>query len=537
MLLLVVVVDVLSGRSLDPRGRILILSIVLYLSITFVYLIALRTGRAGGVAPVYAFLVLDPILLTLALHLQPEKFAFLNPFLFVVIVGTGLRYGIRALYLSWLATLLSSLALLTEKFWREEIELTLSYFSLLILVPILFSSLIRRVHGARALEEERARLLAKDESVVARSAFLAKVSHELRSPLQGIVSALDVLAMRRGPGADPDDELIGRIRRSSLLLNTHLRDMLTLAKGEAGRLEMRPEPFDACALVDNVAVSAADLAADKRLELIVDVPASATFVVADGARIDQILTNLVINSIRYTGRGQVRLALAPYDKTARLLRFTVADTGPGIPAAMLPTLLTPDRAITGSERRGEGSGIGLAIVRTLVDHLDGRIEVQSQLGKGTTFTVAIPAEPVESDEDDAARDAPTGRILIVDDRDDVLDALASVLDELGFECDRATSAAVAANLLASRPYDAALLDIEMPVMGGAELAAETRRSSGPNAGTRFIGMSAAEVGDDVKRGFDACLVKPIDHGALRHAVLGMGQGARPSQPGLWSDAG
>jgi CheY-like chemotaxis protein/anti-sigma regulatory factor (Ser/Thr protein kinase) len=376
-----------------------------------------------------------------------------------------------------------------------------------------------------------------NESTLARSAFLAKVSHELRSPLQGIVSALDVLSLRRVPGADADDELIGRIRRSSLLLNTHLRDMLTLAKGEAGRLEMRPEPFDACALVESVAASAADLAIDKKLELIVDLPGATTvFVVADGARIDQILTNLVINSIRYTETGQVRLALASYDSAARLLRFTVSDTGPGIPAAMLPTLLTPDRVVTGSERRGEGSGIGLAIVRTLVDHLGGRVEVQSQLGKGTTFTVEIPAEPVESDADDRSRDSPTGRVLIVDDRDDVLDALASVLDELGFECDRATSAAVAANLLASRAYDAALIDVEMPIKGGAELADETRRGKGPNASTRFIGMSAGEVSDAVLVRFDACLPKPIEHGALRRALLGSGHGTRPSQPGLWTGA-
>ena len=100
--------------------------------------------------------------------------------------------------------------------------------------------------------------------------------------------------------------------------------------------------------------------------------------------------------------------------------------------------------------------------------------VQSQVGNGTTFTIDIPAEPVESDDSDEARDAPTGRVLIVDDRDDVLDALASVLDELGFECDRATSAAVAANLLASRPYDAALVDIEMPVRGAPN--SPTRRA-------------------------------------------------------------
>jgi hypothetical protein len=77
----------------------------------------------------------------------------------------------------------------------------------------------------------------------------------------------------------------------------------------------------------------------------------------------------------------------------------------------------------------------------------------------------------------------------------------------------------------------------MPVQGGAELAADTRRGKGPNAGTRFIGMSAGEVGDDVKLRFDACLAKPIDHGALRRALLGPGHGARASQPGLWSEAG
>ena len=484
----------------------------------------------------YFFLLIDPLFFISLLALDPRTFAFLHPLLLVIVVRSGIRYGLRTMYLSWGSAVASSLLLLTNDFWRSETSLTSAYVLMLVCVPLFFASLIRRIHNVREIEHEHARFAALNESTAARSAFLAKVSHELRSPLQGIVSALDVLSMRRGPAVDADDELIGRIRRSSLLLNTHLRDMLTLAKGEAGRLEMRPEPFDACALVESVAASAADLASDRKLELVVDVPASATFVIADSARIDQILTNLVINSIRYTESGRVRVGLARYDPAERLLRFTVSDTGPGIPAAMLPTLLTPDRVVTGSERRGEGSGIGLAIVRTLVDHLGGRVEVQSQLGKGTTFAIEIPAEPVASRHSDEARDAVTGRVLVVDDRDDVLDALASVLDELGFECDRAASAAVAANLLASRPYDAALVDIEMPIKGGAELADETRRGNGPNAGTRFIGMSAGEVSDAVLLRLDACLRKPIDHGALRRTLLGSGSGARPSQPGLWTEA-
>lgn len=523
------------GRFDPVSYRIGLILSISYLLATLTYLKFGEWERPAEAKFLYFFLFADPLFFISMLVLDPRTFAFLHPLLLVIVVRSGIRYGLRTMYVSWGSALLGSLLLLTNDFWRRETSLTSAYVLMLVCVPLFFASLIRRIHNIRAIEHEHARFAALNESTLARSAFLAKVSHELRSPLQGIVSALDVLAMRRGPGADADDELIGRIRRSSLLLNTHLRDMLTLAKGEAGRLEMRPEPFDARSLVESVAASAADLAKDKKLELVVDVPAAATFVVADSARIDQILTNLVINSIRYTESGQVRLALEPYDAAERLLRFTVADTGPGIPEAMLPTLLTPDRTISGSERRGEGSGIGLAIVRTLADHLGGKVEVKSEIGKGTTFTIAIPAEPLES-EGDTERDAPTGRVLIVDDRDDVLDALASVLDELGFECDRATSAAVAANLLASRPYDAALVDVEMPIRGGADLAEEARRGKGPNAGTRFIGMSAGEVSDAMLLRFDACLAKPIDHGALRRALLGSGSGARPSQPGLWTDA-
>ncbi len=482
----------------------------------------------------YVFLVLDPVMVVMVLASGAQTFAFLNPYLLFMIVRCGIRYGIRTMYLAWSTTLISSLILLTSEFWRTNVELTLAFLLMLLLVPALFAPLIRRVHNVRAIEEERARVSAMNELMVARSAFLAKVSHELRSPLQGIVSALDVLELRHGRSGD--EEIIGRIRRSSLLLNTHLRDLLTLARGEAGRLEMRPEPFEACALVDSIAAAAGGLALAKQLRLVVDVPSRAVFVVADGARIDQILTNLVINSIRYTDVGQVRLALEPYDPAARKLRFVVADTGPGIPADVLPTLLAPDRAQTGAERRGEGSGIGLAIVRTLVDHLGGTVEVTSTIGQGTTFSLAIPAEPLPDTEAHAEHGGDTGRVLVVDDRAEVLEALASVVDELGFECDRASSAAVGANLLATRTYDVALLDLEMPHKGGVALAADTRRGQGPNRSTRFVAMSASVVSQEVGRHFDACLSKPIDRGALRLVLLNVGPSARPSQPGLWSEA-
>ena len=390
---------------------------------------------------------------------------------------------------------------------------------MLALIPVFFAQLVFRIHHVRAIEEERARLNAMHEVIGARSAFLAKVSHELRSPLQGIVSALDVFEMRHAHKVAEDDELIGRMRRSSMLLNTQLRDLLTLAKGQAGHLQMHPEPFDACALVESVAVAAREAARAKGLELKVELPRPALFVVADSSRIDQVLTNLLVNSVRYTSSGQVCLTLHPYEHAAQRLHFTVADTGPGIPAAMLPNLLEPDKLLTGSARRGEGSGIGLAVVRTLVDLLGGTVSVSSRQNRGTTFDICIPAESIDTATrlGDAAADA--GRVLIVDDREDVLTALTSVANGLGYECDRAATAALAGNLLATRRYDAVLIDIQMPGKSGAELAAETRARIGPNRTTRLLGMSAAEgTASDPDGPFDACLTKPIDRNALASAL-------------------
>jgi signal transduction histidine kinase/CheY-like chemotaxis protein len=491
---------------------------------------------AAGLPFFVAFLVVDAFLLTLLLVQDPTRFAFLNPILLLVIVGAGIRYGSRPMYVSWASALLASPLLLGSPYWLTNLPLSISYLFLLVFAPALFGPLIRRVHEVRRIEAERARLAALHEVARARSAFLAKVSHELRSPLQGIVSALDLIELRHGHLQADDADLVSRMRRSSLLLNTQLRDLLTLANGEAGRLEMHPEPFEATAMVEALVDSARELASAKGLDLVAVVPEKPVFVIADGARIDQVLTNLVINSIRYTDAGQVRLLLHPYEPSLARLRFSVADTGPGISESALPTLFAPDRTLGSDERRGKGSGLGLAIVRTLLELLGGTIDVSSRMGKGTTFTLEIPAKPVAAAESHEAPEEPTGRVLVVDDREDVLDALASVIDELGFECDRAGSAAAAADLLTTRRYDTVLFDLDMPVKSGLELAIETRRGGGANAHARFVGMSAGDSAS-APGPFDAMLTKPLDHAALRQAIGGSAVPPRASQPGLWSEAG
>jgi signal transduction histidine kinase/CheY-like chemotaxis protein len=521
------------GRPVAPHP-----GFVGFLACYFVLALAYRrfltsTSKLNA-ALLYVHLILDPVVVIGILVQDPETFAFLYPFVMVVVVRSGLRYGVRTMYFSWGVTVAASTWLMMTPFWSDSVALTSSYFLLLLLVPVFFDPLIRKIHNVRAIEAEHAKLAAATEANVARSAFLAKVSHELRSPLQGIVSAIDLMELRQGHLRQEDAELLSRMRRSSLLLNTQLRDLLTLARGEAGRLEVHPEPFEAGALVEALVDGARELAIEKDLQLVSDLPAEPIFVIADGARIDQVLTNIVINSIHYTERGQVRVKLHAFDASERRLRFSVADTGRGIPDAALPALLSPDNTLASNERRGKGSGLGLAIVRTLVQLLGGTVSVTSRVGAGTTFTVEIPAEPVLSRTADERLEDRTGRVLVIDDRADVLEALTSVVDELGFECDRASSAGAAANLLVARRYDSVLFDFDMPVKGGIEIARDARRGHGPNGKARFIGVSAATLHDEVSEPFDVILTKPVDRAALRRALTGGAFLSRPSQPGLWS---
>jgi anti-sigma regulatory factor (Ser/Thr protein kinase) len=234
--------------------------------------------------------------------------------------------------------------------------------------------------------------------------------------------------------------------------------------------------------VEGVATAVRDAALAKGLSLHVELPPTPTFVVADGSRIDQVLTNLVVNSVRYTHAGDVRVTLHPYDEATKHLHFTVADTGPGIPPAMLPALLEPHKLESSTVRKGLGSGIGLAVVRTLVDHLGGTISVSSEESVGTSFEVRIPAELIDSNEPSDERAPEERRVLIIDDREDVLTGLTSVINELGYECDRASTIAVATNLLAARRYDAVLFDIQMPGKSGAGARSRDTRGQGTEPG-------------------------------------------------------
>jgi CheY-like chemotaxis protein/anti-sigma regulatory factor (Ser/Thr protein kinase) len=255
-----------------------------------------------------------------------------------------------------------------------------------------------------------------------------------------------------------------------------------------------------------------------QINLEIDVPSEPTFLVADAGRIDQVLTNLLTNAIRHTHEGSVRLRLYPVGADGRL-RFDISDTGPGIEKHKIPTLFEPFARFAAMSRNGDGdgAGLGLAVVQSVLKFLDGKIHVDSEIGKGTTFKVEIPTELMP---DESRSGEPVTRgVLVVDDRQEVLEGIASVVRKLGLQCDVAQSVATAANLLGVRPYDLVFLDLDMPIKSGYDLASETRRGNGPNKHSRIVSISAADVPKE-RHGppFDGHLTKPITTAAIQRAI-------------------
>lgn len=369
------------------------------------------------------------------------------------------------------------------------------------------------------LEALKAEKVAKDNLALAvrdKTHFLSMVSHELRSPLQAILSSVEVLAMNVPPAER--QSAIKNIKQSSLILGVQLRDLLTLARGEAGKLEIRPEPFEALALMNDVADVGGERATEKGLAFRLIAPKGPIFVLADVVRISQILANLVSNAIKYTERGLVTLELEPAPVGSNHLVFHVTDTGRGIPSARIGTVFEPFERVGPVGKPDESTGFGLTIVRTVVRHLGGTVEIDSKEGEGTRVTVRVPAlieDPELVHGDAVLKEA----VLIVDDRSYIRNSIQSQAVAMGYHCEVADSAAAAANLLAFKPYYTVLIDLDMPVKSGIDLAAETRRLEGPNQNAYLVAMSsAAPERSLVPWPFDRVMEKPIERSRLERVL-------------------
>ncbi|HEX7111946.1 MAG TPA: ATP-binding protein [Mizugakiibacter sp.] len=366
-----------------------------------------------------------------------------------------------------------------------------------------------------ALAEQQRRLA--EEASAAKTRFLATMGHEIRTPMTGVLGMAELLL--RTPLAERQREYAEAIQRSGTLLLKLVNDALDLARIEAGRFELESAPLDPAALLREVGELETGMAARKGLALRIEVAADAPRALrGDALRIQQVLLNLANNAIKFTERGEVRLALArAADGSAQ---FSVTDTGPGIPEASRERLFQRfEQDDAGEGRRQGGSGLGLAICRELVALMGGRIEVESAPGQGSTFRVCLPLPECAPPADAARSAAPAApaqgalRVLLVEDDATVAQVIAGLLEAQGHAVRHAPHGLAALSELDTAGCDAMLLDLDLPGVDGFQLARMIRARERGGARLPIVAITARSGGDEEAKalaaGMDRFLRKPL----------------------------
>lgn len=360
-----------------------------------------------------------------------------------------------------------------------------------------------RVESARYLEEARSRAEAAS---VAKSRFLASVSHEFRTPLNGIMGMADL--MLETPLNPEQRTYAAAVKTSGEALLSLIDGILDFSKIEAGRLDLAAEPFDPAALVESVVELLAPRAQDKGLEIAADIEVLPAALVGDADRVRQILINLAGNAVKFTDAGGVGITAACGPEG---LTLAVHDTGPGIPADRLPVLFQEFEQGDGSaSRRHEGTGLGLAITTRLVERMGGRLDVVSKPGEGSCFRVHLPLPPGPGRVRPDAPDLAGHSVLVVAAATFEAPYIARRLGRAGAAAVVVeTEAAALAALSSHNAFTAVIADRALGDVAVRRVAAAARQSGIARSIVLLSPFDRRDFGSPAAAGFDRYLVKPV----------------------------
>ena len=435
------------------------------------------------------------------------------------------------------ANLLAAQSALQSTIITRQSQLTFLAFTALLVVLLL--SLLQ-FRNARKLRQANAEAIRASE---VKSKFLANMSHEIRTPLNGIIGMSQ--ALRSSNLRETQAEMVSSIRDSSELLLHTLNEVLDFSKIEADKLELTLAPVDLRRMLEKSGALYRARAESKDLALTVNLADDLPdWVMADETRVRQILNNLISNAIKFTDQGQVVVSARVEDgddNDSPVTVLQVSDTGSGIPEADRAGIFAPfQQGSDKGQRRFEGTGLGLAIVSDLSRLMGGRIDLESQVGLGSTFTVRLPlpeptpedlaelkpAEPIESPGTSApllARGQKV-KILAADDHATNRKVLELLLGPIGVDLTFAENGQEAFDLVRAERFDIAILDIRMPGIDGVETLHAIRKYE---AGTGRPPLSAIALTANAMReqaatyyeeGFELVIAKPVEAQALYRAI-------------------
>jgi PAS domain S-box-containing protein len=391
--------------------------------------------------------------------------------------------------------------------------------------------IVRDVTARKKLEAELADALERAEAgSQAKGAFLANMSHEIRTPLNAVLGYVQLMLHDH---LEPSQrERLSVVEESAATLLSIINDILDYSKIEAGRLEIKAEPFDLVRCLEAAVKEQEVLARDKglALRLVLD-PNLPRMVRGDGLRLRQILRNLVNNAVKYTEKGQVTVSAGLQEPQPpemavvgrMLLRFAVADTGMGIPEAEQATVFDSFTQVEGGlTRRQAGTGLGLAICRRLAGLMGGMVSMKSRPGQGSEFWLTCPFELATSALPIRGRQLPAPenslvsrlRFLLVEDNRINRVFATDLLGSRGHEVVTAENGRAALDYLACHPVDLVLMDIQMPVMDGLTATRSIRAGHlGIDPGVPVVGLSAYAMDQERERflaaGLDDYITKPF----------------------------
>jgi len=456
-------------------------------------------------------------IMTFFMHLGSQHVTSYYPIFLWVIIGNGLRFGERFLQFGIIAGTIGFGSLLVyDEYWSSHLNLGAGLLLGVIVLPMFFLGVLRRLRRVTALEVELAKSKLADK---AKDQFLATMSHEIRTPMNGVLGMAESL---RETNLDQEQKEHLEIITSSVESLLHIiNDILDYSKITANNLTLESVPFDIRQVLGDVQHLLSTTAEAKHLDLqFIYSDDKPRHFRGDPTRLRQIVLNLVGNALKFTEAGRVKLLCKFNGKDPAKVQLVIEDTGIGIPDDRLVAIFKQfEQGDTSTTRKYGGTGLGLAISRRLTLLMDGAISVTSVVGKGSVFTVDLVLEPcappVQPKASAANKKLPNYgyKALVVEDNKFNQIVMQNLVKRIGIEVDIAENGVEALEMVEQNEYDLIFMDVRMPVMNGHEATQRIRARDDAKAKLPIIAVTAEATKHDVNEcldsGMDRHLAKPL----------------------------